>query len=212
MSTTLPRATIRTQVTIPLRLADGYATTARAFTFDGLVDGREHLALGLRFERAEATAPRHRGGRPWCVCTASASPATSSASERCDCGPQPREAVGRLDRAGGYLLYLRQEGRGIGLYAKLDASPAPERGPRHVRGQRRPRIRRRRARLRGRGPDAACPRATRGPAAEQQSRTSPCSSIGYGVTVVEEVPIAVHLTPRTPTISPPRPPVVTPST
>ena len=29
---------------------------------------------------------------------------------------------GRADRRrGGYLLYLRQEGRGIGLYAKLDA-------------------------------------------------------------------------------------------
>jgi GTP cyclohydrolase II len=29
--------------------------------------------------------------------------------------------VDRIEAAGGYLLYLRQEGRGIGLYAKLDA-------------------------------------------------------------------------------------------
>jgi GTP cyclohydrolase II len=42
-------------------------------------------------------------------------------SERCDCGPQLRESVERIAVAGGYLLYLRQEGRGIGLYAKLDA-------------------------------------------------------------------------------------------
>src|SRR5262249_48709818 len=42
-------------------------------------------------------------------------------SERCDCGPQMREAVERIAKAGGYLLYLRQEGRGIGLCAKLDA-------------------------------------------------------------------------------------------
>jgi GTP cyclohydrolase II len=42
-------------------------------------------------------------------------------SERCDCGPQLREAVQRIADTGGYLLYLRQEGRGIGLYAKLDA-------------------------------------------------------------------------------------------
>jgi 3,4-dihydroxy 2-butanone 4-phosphate synthase/GTP cyclohydrolase II len=42
-------------------------------------------------------------------------------SQRCDCGPQLREAVERIANAGGYLLYLRQEGRGIGLYAKLDA-------------------------------------------------------------------------------------------
>jgi GTP cyclohydrolase II len=32
-----------------------------------------------------------------------------------------REAVERIAAAGGYLLYLRQEGRGIGLYDKLDA-------------------------------------------------------------------------------------------
>ena len=42
-------------------------------------------------------------------------------SQRCDCGPQLREAVERISAAGGFLLYLRQEGRGIGLYAKLDA-------------------------------------------------------------------------------------------
>src|SRR5205823_923373 len=42
-------------------------------------------------------------------------------SERCDCGAQLREAVERITDAGGYLLYLRQEGRGIGLYNKLDA-------------------------------------------------------------------------------------------
>jgi GTP cyclohydrolase II len=42
-------------------------------------------------------------------------------SQRCDCGPQLREAVERITDAGGFLLYLRQEGRGIGLYAKLDA-------------------------------------------------------------------------------------------
>jgi GTP cyclohydrolase II len=42
-------------------------------------------------------------------------------SQRCDCGPQLREAVERIAEAGGYLLYLRQEGRGIGLYSKLEA-------------------------------------------------------------------------------------------
>jgi GTP cyclohydrolase II len=32
-----------------------------------------------------------------------------------------REAVERIAESGGFLLYLRQEGRGIGLYAKLEA-------------------------------------------------------------------------------------------
>ena len=61
MPTTLPRATIRTQVTIPLRMADGYATTARAFTFEGLVDGREHLALGFG---SSARSPLRHDARP----------------------------------------------------------------------------------------------------------------------------------------------------
>jgi GTP cyclohydrolase II len=42
-------------------------------------------------------------------------------SERCDCGPQLQEAVQRISHVGGYLVYLRQEGRGIGLYNKVDA-------------------------------------------------------------------------------------------
>ncbi|MGX8909096.1 GTP cyclohydrolase II [Streptomyces netropsis] len=42
-------------------------------------------------------------------------------STRCDCGSQLDEALRRLLDEGGVLLYLRQEGRGIGLYNKLDA-------------------------------------------------------------------------------------------
>ena len=43
----LPTARIRTEVPMPLRFADGYGTTARVFSFDGLADGHEHLAVGL---------------------------------------------------------------------------------------------------------------------------------------------------------------------
>ena len=43
-------------------------------------------------------------------------------SLRCDCGEQLRKAVGRIsDQGGGILLYLAQEGRGIGLANKLRA-------------------------------------------------------------------------------------------
>jgi GTP cyclohydrolase II len=42
-------------------------------------------------------------------------------SARCDCGPQLDEALRRVAADGGVVLYLRQEGRGIGLYNKLDA-------------------------------------------------------------------------------------------
>jgi len=44
------------------------------------------------------------------------------ASLRCDCGPQLHHALEQIARAGkGVLLYMRQEGRGIGLLAKLRA-------------------------------------------------------------------------------------------
>ncbi|MEU5551126.1 MULTISPECIES: GTP cyclohydrolase II [unclassified Micromonospora] len=114
MSDSLPLASIRTQVTVPLRFPDGYATTARLFTFDGLVDGREHLAFALGDAEQGGAVPLVR---PHSECLTG----DVFGSQRCDCGPQLREAVQRIAEVGGYLLYLRQEGRGIGLYAKLDA-------------------------------------------------------------------------------------------
>ncbi len=46
---------------------------------------------------------------------------TSSAASAATAARSSRESLRRIDATGGYLLYLRQEGRGIGLYAKLDA-------------------------------------------------------------------------------------------
>ena len=55
MAPPLPNATIRTQVSAPLRFADGYVATARVVSFNGLVDGREHLAFGLGARVAAVT-------------------------------------------------------------------------------------------------------------------------------------------------------------
>jgi GTP cyclohydrolase II len=132
-----PPATVRARVPLPLRLDDGSNVPAVVVTFDGLADGREHLALALG-SCARATAPpavpspSRRSGRGGDPChTGGSAPLVRVHSEcltgdvlgsrRCDCGPQLHEALRRLGDAGGYLLYLRQEGRGIGLYAKLDA-------------------------------------------------------------------------------------------
>ncbi|MFJ3789805.1 GTP cyclohydrolase II [Kitasatospora sp. NPDC090091] len=106
-------ATVRARVRIPLTFPDGYRAEAEVFTFHGLADGAEHLALTL------GTVPD--GGTPLVRLHSECLTGDVFGSDRCDCGPQLRESVERITEAGGYLLYLRQEGRGIGLYNKLDA-------------------------------------------------------------------------------------------
>ncbi|MBE1162389.1 GTP cyclohydrolase II [Dyella acidiphila] len=110
---------VRTTAQLPIHLADGREAASTIYSFHGLSDGREHFAL--RFGHGDSDAPLVR-------LHSECMTGDVLGSARCDCGPQLQESLLRLHEEGGYLLYMRQEGRGIGLYAKLDAYRLQEQG------------------------------------------------------------------------------------
>jgi len=104
------KVSIRNSASVHL---DHINESAEFFSFNGLDDGKEHIALGLgKWRSAQIPTVRLHSE---CL--------TGDVfhSQKCDCGSQLNEAMHQIDRVGGFLLYLRQEGRGIGLYNKIDA-------------------------------------------------------------------------------------------
>jgi GTP cyclohydrolase II len=99
---------IRQRVTIQMENGSG-----EFFTFKNLDDSGEHIAIAFGdWEKQDVPLVRMHSE---CL--------TGDVfnSGKCDCGEQLQEAIAKMQISGGVLLYLRQEGRGIGLYNKLDA-------------------------------------------------------------------------------------------
>ncbi|TRX75748.1 GTP cyclohydrolase II [Pseudomonas mangiferae] len=100
---------VRNTVEIPI-LSDGHVGTF--VSFEGFEMPNEHVAIVIGSLQQEAPLVRIHSE---CLT------GDIFGSHRCDCGAQLHEALERMTEEGGVLLYLRQEGRGIGLYAKLAA-------------------------------------------------------------------------------------------
>ncbi len=105
-------AEIRTRIT--LKVGSNSDIPAEMVSFNDLISDKEHVALV--FGQAD-TLQKIPLVRIHSECLTG----DVFHSSRCDCGEQLDEAINLMAVDGGVILYLRQEGRGIGLYNKIDA-------------------------------------------------------------------------------------------
>lgn len=99
---------------VDFKVGIGSKINAEILSFNGLKTEKEHVAVVFKQADQSQQVPLVRMHSE-CL--------TGDVfhSSRCDCGEQLDETIERMGEAGGIILYLRQEGRGIGLYNKIDA-------------------------------------------------------------------------------------------
>jgi len=105
-------AQVRTRIS--LKIGSKSDIPAEMVSFNALISDKEHVAL--IFSQADKSKKV-----PLVRIHSECLTGDVFHSSRCDCGEQLDEAINLMAVEGGVILYLRQEGRGIGLYNKIDA-------------------------------------------------------------------------------------------